>query len=76
MSVYLFEQQPQLPLRLAHPLAEAVGSLPHEERHFPVAVAALVGQRPGDQRLPRPGRTVKQTTSAEDGGQDTFNHSS
>lgn len=64
---HLLEQKPQLALRLAHPLAEAVGSLPHEERHLPVAVAALVGQRSGDQRLPRPRRTVKQTTSETDG---------
>lgn len=64
---HLLEQKPQLALRLAHPLAEAVGSLPHEERHLPVAVAALVGQRSGDERLPRPRRTVKQTTSETDG---------
>lgn len=62
---HLLEQKPQLALRLAHPLAEAVGSLPHEERHLPVAGAALVGQRSGDQRLPRPRRTVKQTTSGD-----------
>lgn len=67
---HLLEQKPQLALRLAHPLAEAVGSLPHEERHLPVAAAALVGQRSGDQRLPRPRRTVKQTTSGDGRAED------
>lgn len=65
VNVYLLKQQPKLPLRLAHPLAEAVGPLPHEESHLPVAVVALVGQRPGDQGFSRPRRTVKQTTPGE-----------
>lgn len=62
---YLLKQQPELPFRLAHPLAEAVGSLPHEEGHLPVAAAALVGQRPGHQRLPRPRGAVEKTTSGD-----------
>lgn len=62
---YLLKQQPELPFRLAHPLAEAVGSLPHEEGHLPVAAAALVGQCPGHQRLPRSRRAVEETTSGD-----------
>lgn len=65
VTLYLFKQQPQLPLRLAHPLAEDIGTLPHEEGYLPVAMATLVGQRPGSQRLPGPRRSIKQTTSGE-----------
>jgi hypothetical protein len=43
---HLVEEQAQLPFRLADPLAEAVGSFPHEERQLLVAMATLVGERP------------------------------
>lgn len=59
----LIEEQPELPLRLPHPLAEAVGALPHEERHLLVPLAALVGQGPSHQRLPSAGGPVEQAAS-------------
>lgn len=62
---HLFKEQPQLPLGLSDPLAEAVGSFPHEEGHLPVAMATLVGQRPGNQRLPRSGGAVKEAPSGK-----------
>jgi hypothetical protein len=36
----LIEQEPQLTLGLAHPLAEAIGAFSHEERHLGAGLAS------------------------------------
>ena len=65
-GLYLVKEQPELAFRLSHPLAQAVGPLPHEEGHLPLPLAALVGQRSGHQSLPRTRGTVEQAAPATD----------
>ena len=58
----LVKQQPQLPLRLSDPLAQTVGSLPHEEGHLPVLCAALTGEGSGEQGFSSAWWTIEQDT--------------
>jgi len=60
---HLVEEEAQLAFRFADPLAETVGSFPHEEGNLAVSLAALVGERPRHQRLPGSRGAVEQTAS-------------
>ena len=62
---HLVKEQAQLAFWFADPLAEAVGSFPHEEGNLPVALATLVGKRPCYQGLSCPRRAVEQTPSGK-----------
>lgn len=61
MRSHLIKKESKLPLRFSYPLAEAVGPLPHKERHFSFPLTALISQRSGDQSLPRARWAIKQT---------------
>ena len=54
------EEEPELLLRLAHPLREDVGALAHEEGHRPARRRARVGERARDERLARAGRPMEE----------------
>ena len=41
---YLVKEKSQLSLRLSDPLAQTVGSLPHEERHLLASFRTLIGE--------------------------------
>ena len=41
---YLVKEKSQLSLRLPDPLAQTVGSLPHEERHLLTSFRTLIGE--------------------------------
>lgn len=59
----LVKQEAELSLRLAHPFAETVCPFPHEERHLPLALTALICQGPRNQSLSCARRAVEQTAS-------------